>query len=189
LYKALIVSNSEKGINFLYELLKSLSFSQIITVKNGAEARRTMLQNEFDIAVINSPLSDEFGAELAQSIAVDGNCGVVMLVKNHIADEITQKVEDFGVLVVSKPTTKDIIYQSLKMLITARRNLLKLKKENNILKTKIEDIRLIDRAKCALIQYLNMTEPAAHRYIEKQAMDMRISKVQVSEGILKIYEV
>ncbi|MBO5438043.1 MAG: ANTAR domain-containing protein, partial [Thermoguttaceae bacterium] len=33
-----------------------------------------------------------------------------------------------------------------------------------------------DRAKCVLIEYLNMTEADAHRYIEKQAMDLRRSK-------------
>ena len=47
---------------------------------------------------------------------------------------------------------------------------------------------LIDRAKCVLIQVLGMTEPQAHRYIEKQAMDMRVSKRQVAEELLKTYE-
>jgi len=63
-----------------------------------------------------------------------------------------------------------------------------LKNENIKLQKKIEDIRLIDRAKCVLIQYLNMTEPQAHRYIEKQAMDMRITRAEVAQGILKTYE-
>ena len=51
-----------------------------------------------------------------------------------------------------------------------------------------EEIRLVDRAKCALIQYLGMSEATAHRYIEKQAMDLRKTKVQIAEGILKTYE-
>ena len=53
---------------------------------------------------------------------------------------------------------------------------------------KIEEIRLIDRAKCILIQYLQMTEPQAHKYIEKQAMNLRQSRVQMAESILKTYE-
>ena len=47
----------------------------------------------------------------------------------------------------------------------------------------------MDRAKCVLIQYLNMTETQAHRYIEKQAMDLRTTRRQIAEGILKTYEV
>jgi len=50
------------------------------------------------------------------------------------------------------------------------------------------DIRIIDRAKCLLISYLNMSEQEAHRYIEKQAMDMRLTKRMIAEGIIKTYE-
>ena len=66
--------------------------------------------------------------------------------------------------------------------------MLGLRDENIQLQQKIEEIRLVDRAKCALIQYLNLTEAQAHRYIEKQAMDLRLSRRQVAEAILKTYE-
>ena len=56
------------------------------------------------------------------------------------------------------------------------------------LQKKIEEIRLVDRAKCVLIQYLNMTEAEAHRYIEKQAMDMRKTKKTIAENILNTYD-
>ena len=51
-----------------------------------------------------------------------------------------------------------------------------------------EDIRLIDRAKCILIEYLNMTEKQAHKYIEKQAMDLRTTRRAVAESLLRTYE-
>ena len=60
--------------------------------------------------------------------------------------------------------------------------------ENSKLTQKIEDVRIIDRAKCLLISYLKVNEQEAHRYIEKQAMDMRITRREVAEGILKTYE-
>jgi response regulator NasT len=47
---------------------------------------------------------------------------------------------------------------------------------------------LIERAKRALMVYLNFTEPQAHRYIEKHSMDMRVRKIEIARGILKIYE-
>ena len=63
-----------------------------------------------------------------------------------------------------------------------------LKAENDRLLQKIEDIRLVDRAKCLLVQHLAMSEADAHRYIEKQAMDSRVPRVRVAEDILKTYE-
>lgn len=50
------------------------------------------------------------------------------------------------------------------------------------------EARLIERAKEVLMEYLKMTEAQAHRYIEKQAMDMRITRREVAESILKTYE-
>ena len=54
-----------------------------------------------------------------------------------------------------------------------------------MLKKRIEDIRVVDRAKCILISSMNMSEKEAHRYIEKRAMDMRISRRAVAEEILE----
>ena len=56
------------------------------------------------------------------------------------------------------------------------------------MKKTISDIKLIDRAKITLVEYLNMSEDESHKYIEKQAMDLRITKVEVAKSILKIYE-
>ena len=53
---------------------------------------------------------------------------------------------------------------------------------------KIEEIRLINRAKWLLIECLSMTEADAHRYIEKQSMDLRVSKREVAESIIKTYQ-
>ena len=55
------------------------------------------------------------------------------------------------------------------------------------LKVKMEEIRLINRAKMVLMQNLNMTEQDAHRYIEKEAMDRCIKKIAVAEQVIKTY--
>ena len=60
--------------------------------------------------------------------------------------------------------------------------------ENERLKAKLGDAKLIGRAKCVLVQYLNMTEADAHRFIEKRAMDRRVSSREVALDILKMYE-
>ena len=52
---------------------------------------------------------------------------------------------------------------------------------------KLKDIRVIDKAKCLLIQYERLTEEEAHRAIEKQAMDRRVSRREVAERILEAY--
>ena len=55
------------------------------------------------------------------------------------------------------------------------------------LEDKMQEIRIINRAKWILISELKMTEADSHRYIEKQAMDRCVSKREIAEGIIRTY--
>lgn len=184
----LIVSSSKKGIDFFTDVLSQNSYGEIVTVKNGGEARRLLIERDFDLCIINAPLIDEFGDEFANNIVSTGIGQAILIVKSDIYDEVSEKVEAFGVITIAKPMNRTIFWSALKLVNATYNKMYKLKRENNKLLQKIEDIRMIDRAKCILIQYLNMTESEAHRYIEKQAMDMRSTKRVIAEGILRTYE-
>ena len=63
-----------------------------------------------------------------------------------------------------------------------------LRTENAKLLDKIAQLRLVDRAKCYLIEKKGYTETDAHRLIEKRAMDTRRSRVEIAQEILDSYE-
>ena len=184
----LLVSSNEKGTDMLTQLLKTINSPRIHAVSNGAEARREVTLGDYDLVVINSPLTDEFGHDAAIYITESTSAAVVMVVKAEVSDQVSSKVENNGVLVISKPINKLLFYQGVKLACAARIRVMGFRNENLKLHNKIEEIRLVDRAKCVLIQYLKLTEAQAHRHIEKQAMDMRLTKYEVAQGILKTYE-
>ena len=74
---------------------------------------------------------------------------------------------------------------ALTWMVSARERLRKTEKKSLTLAEKMEEIRLVNRAKWLLIERRNMDEPTAHRYIEKQAMDRCITRRAVAEEILK----
>lgn len=184
----LIVSSSKKGTIFFKEVLSQNSYEEIVTATNGGEARRLLVDREFDLCIINAPLVDEFGEDFAKNVVSNGIGQVILVVNIDIYEEISNKVEDLGVITIAKPMNRSIFWSALKIATATYNKISKLKRENSKLLQKIEDIRMIDRAKFILIQYLNMTESEAHRYIEKQAMDMRTKKRIIAEGILRTYE-
>ena len=186
--KTLIISGSEQALSLLSDLMKSYNGSQIVSASSGNEARRLINRTDFDMVIISTPLPDEFGNELAATIAEKTSAGVMLICKSDIAEEISEKVEVYGVCVLAKPLNKTLFFHSVKLLQATRARMLSVMKEYSKLQTKIEESRLINRANCILIQYLKLTEPQAHRYIEKQAMDQRISKLEVAKNILKTYE-
>ena len=73
------------------------------------------------------------------------------------------------------------------ILLSAREKLRKTEKKSLSIEEKMEEIRIVNRAKWILIRELKLDEPEAHRYIEKQAMDRCISKRIVAEDIIKTY--
>ena len=184
----MVEAGTDQGKSFLTDLLKARAFDRVVAVSNGGEARRAMIQDGYDLVLINTPLRDESGFELAVSVTQSSDSSVLVLVKAEMADEIAEKVEDYGVLIVPKPVSRQVFYQTLKIATASRKRMLGLKSENNKLQQKIEEIKLVDRAKCALIQYRRLTEQEAHRYLEKQAMDTRLTRRQIAEDIIKTYE-
>lgn len=67
----------------------------------------------------------------------------------------------------------------------ARERLRRLEKKASTVEEKMEEIRLVNRAKWVLIETHHMSEPDAHRYIEKQAMDRCTSRKEIAQEILQ----
>lgn len=185
---ALIVTSTKEGVAYFTDMLNAASFHHIVALRSCGEARRLLLERDFDLVIINAPLQDESGESLSRHIASKGISQVIFAVKSEYFDEVSSITEGDGVLVVAKPINKHILWSAIQLARSAGKRLTRIKAENSKLKQKIEDIRVIDRAKCILISMLNMSEQEAHRFIEKQAMDMRQTKREISEGILKTYE-
>lgn len=183
----LVIAATDKGRELLSGLMKPYA-GNVTTLSGCGEARRKLIECDYDLIIINTPLPDEFGHELAVELTQKTDAAILLLVKSELADDVACRVEDYGILVVSRPIHREAFYQSIKIVQTARRRMLGLRQENIKLQKKIEEIRLVDRAKCALIQYLGLTESQAHKYIEKQAMDLRQTRGSIAAEILKTYE-
>ena len=188
IYSVLVVSSAEKVVKPMLEMLPEKMFDPIMTATDATQARRKLLENDFDIVIVNSPLKDEFGTRLALDICSKSSAGVLLFVKaEHYAD-ITAKVMPYGVLTISKPTSSSMIAQSVQMLCSTRERLRIMEKKNASVEEKIEEIRIVNRAKCLLIEQLKMTESEAHRYIEKQAMDRCVTRRVIAENIILTYK-
>ncbi len=185
---ALIVSNSDKATAVFNETLSSAAITHITAVKSCAEARRLLLERSFDLIVVNAMLKDESGERFSRHVASSGLSQVILAVKNEYFDEVSSVCENDGVLTVSKPINKALFRSALAFAKSAHSRVLRMHSENSLLKRKIEDIRVIGRAKCMLISFRGMNEQEAHRHIEKQAMDERRTRREIAEGILNEYD-
>ena len=185
--KVMIVSTTEKSQQMLAGLFTQSPRPSIIMASSGAAARQMLGETECDLVLINTPLQDEFGNELAIRAARCG-CGVMLLVRAELEEEVSTQVEEYGVFVLPRPLSRSAFYQSMRLLRIMKKREERLLEENRRLREKIDEIRIVERAKYVLIDHLAFSEEQAHRYIEKQAMDRRVTRRSIAEGILNTYE-
>jgi response regulator NasT len=94
------------------------------------------------------------------------------------------KAENAGILTLAKPVSRRDFNTALKLITATSARLLNEEKKARKLQEKLEEIKLVNRAKFILIEKHKMTESEAHRFIEKDAMDSRRSKAQVAKEII-----
>ena len=169
------------------QLLLELDCDNISTFTSGAIIRGVDI-SKFDSVIISTPLSDEFGLDLVADIAKDAKNGIVVLAKREIADEVQKKIRFTGAFVLPRPFNKALLIQTIKLAEIAHIGMAKLEEENRQLTQQLSDMKIVNRAKSMLMQYLNLTEEQAHRHIQKQAMDLRKTQRAVAEDILKTYQ-
>ena len=176
----LIVSGSEQ---FTALFQKAISKNRLIaaaSVKGAAAARRRVMERNYDIVVIIAPLQEEFGHELALDLSEKGNSSVLLIVPSAVYDTVT----DYGVLVLSKPFSGSIADKAVRFLLAEQRRVLRLEKRVRTLEEKMEELRIVSKAKLLLIEKRQMSEEEAHRHIGKQAMDHGVTRRQAAEQIL-----
>lgn len=183
-YSVLTVSANEKFNISLRALLNESKFSPVKTVSSVSSARRELLSRSYDLIMINSPLPDGNGIDLAVDICSQSSSGVMMFIKNERFDDVSGVLTEYGVLTVPVPTSVSIINQSLRLLCSTRERMKKVEQKTAKLEEKMEEIRIVNRAKWALIDRYQMNEATAQRFIEKTAMDECITKQAVAERII-----
>ena len=186
-YSVLIVSAAEGFNDALSALLPTSKYSPTNFVSNISAAKRALAERAFDFVIINSPLPDDIGTRFAIDTGSSKETVVLLMVRAELQAEIYDKVAEHGVFVLPKPTSKPTMAIALSWLSSAREKLRKTEKKTLSIEEKMEEIRIVNRAKWILIRELKLDEPEAHRYIEKQAMDRCISKRTVAEEIIKTY--
>ena len=186
-YAVLIVSASEKFDTQSRALLPGTDYHPVHSVSSVGQARRMLLETDYDLVLILSPLKDDFGSQLAVDVCTDTSAGAMLFVKGELMESVSARVTEYGVMVLSMPTSSALVSQSLRMLCAQRERLRRLEASRQSVEEKIEEIRLVNRAKWLLIECLSMTEADAQHYIERQSMDQRITKRQAAENIIRTY--
>ena len=115
-YSVLLVSASGSFLTSLQPMLPMTEYWPVTTVTSISSARRALVEKPYDLIIINAPLRDEFGTRFAIDVSAKSSAIVLLFVKNDRYPEVYGKVMEHGVLAVSKPTSTQMVAQSLRVM-------------------------------------------------------------------------
>ena len=182
-HSVLLVSRDSKIVSQISAFLVPPLF-ELTTTSDFNEARRMATERTFNIIIADS--GDGYDTDFAINVA-DSYSTILLLVPNEHFDEISYRVEGYGILTITKPFEPFYFYNMVKIAIAVQYKVQVLSSQTTKLKVKMEEIKQVNRAKMLLMSNMNMSEQEAHRYIEKEAMDRGMKRIAISEEIIKTY--
>ncbi|MCI5771750.1 MAG: ANTAR domain-containing protein [Clostridiales bacterium] len=187
-YSLVLASPSNRFVQAVMPFLPDNRYETPVLCTDAAAVRKLLSVQKMDLALISMPLPDEAGLSLATDICAGSGMGVVLLTSAARYQETSDRAAPFGVMTLQKPTSGQLLTQALGIACATRERLRRMEEKNASIEEKMEEIRLVSHAKWVLIDQLKMSEPEAHRYIEKLAMDRCVTRRAVAQDILSIYK-
>ena len=182
-YSILIVSSSEQFNTVARKVLPNGKFNVVETKKSISAAKRELITRPYDLILVNAPLTDGFGTQFVMEVRERRSMGIILAVPGEVHGDISDKLADQGIIAIAKPIVTKNLEVQIRLLLAMLENVKEAERKVTRIEEKMEEVRLVSRAKLVLIQK-GMSEEEAHDYIIKQAMNTGQTKKSVAEDIL-----
>ncbi len=186
-YSVLIVSSPSSFTQVVPSLFPETSFYPVKIVESALQARRTQLFRTYDLVIINAPLKDESGIALALDAGEKKESSVLFLSPPSSFSEVEAKVKGCGIYTLKKPLSLEQISNAVRWLTVSAERIKTMEAERIKVEEKMEEIKIVTRAKLILIHDLKMSEEEAQKFIIKEAMDKSITKKEEAGIIINTY--
>lgn len=182
-YSVLIVSSSEQFNITVKKVLPDRRFDVIEIRKSASSARRELLVREYDLVVVNAPLTDGMGNEFVMDVVEKHSSGVILAVPTEVYASVNDHLIEYGVMTLPKPLKLAELERMIRLSIALNDRLRKVHVKLRTLNEKMEELKIVSRAKIILVER-GMSEADAHEYIIREAMNKGLTKRQVAEEIV-----
>ena len=185
LVRRVVIAEDEALIRLdLAEMLAEVGYDIVGQAGDGQTAVELAEQHRPDLVVLDVKMPRLDGIAAAQRIAEQRIAPVVILTAFSQRD-LVERARDAGAMAyLVKPFNKTDLVPAIEMAVSRFAELRSLEAEVADLTDRLETRKAVDRAKGVLQRDLELSEPDAFRWIQKTAMDLRLSMRQVAEGVI-----
>ena len=186
--RRVVVAEDEALIRLdLVEMLGELGYEVVGQGADGEKAVALAEQLEPDLVVLDVKMPVLDGLSAAERIGAMGRSAVVMLTAFSQRELVERAAAAGAMAYLVKPFTAADLGPALEVALARHDQLRALTAEVGELEERLETRKLVDRAKAALGEQ-GLSEAEAFRWIQKAAMDRRLSMREVAEAVLRAQE-
>jgi response regulator NasT len=179
----ILVAEDETIIRLdLVEMLTEAGYEVIAQAENGAVAVELAKQHKPDLAILDVKMPEMDGITAAEQIIL---LAPVLMLTAFSQRELVERARDAGVMAyVVKPFSINDLVPAIEIAISRHKQMKSLEDEVADIYERLETRKVIDRAKGILMKAMNLSEPESFSWIQKTAMDRRISMKEVANAII-----
>jgi response regulator NasT len=179
----ILVAEDEAIIRLdLVEMLTEAGYTVVAQATNGVEAIALANEHKPDLAILDVKMPEMDGITAAAAII---DIAPVLMLTAFSQRELVERARDAGAMAcVVKPFSISDLVPAIEIAISRHTQLKALQSEVTDLHERLETRKVIDRAKGILMQALALSEPEAFSWIQRAAMDRRISMKEVAQAVI-----
>ena len=179
----ILVAEDETLIRMdLIEMLREAGYDVVAEASNGEEAIALTKEHTPDLAILDVKMPILDGISAAEQIIA---ISPVLILTAFSQKDLVERARDAGAMAyVVKPFTINDLLPAIEISISRHKQMKSLEAEVADLHGRLETRKVIDRAKGILMKALNLSEPEAFSWIQRAAMDRRITMKEVAEAVI-----
>jgi response regulator NasT len=184
--RRVVIAEDEALIRLdLAEMLAEEGYDVVAAVEDGESAVSSAEELRPDLVILDVKMPRLDGIAAAERIAAQRIAPVVMLTAFSQRD-LVERARDAGAMAyLVKPFDKSDLVPAIEMAASRFAELQQLEAEVADLTDRLETRKVVDKAKGVLQEKLGLSEPDAFRWIQKTAMDLRLSMREVADGVVE----
>ena len=182
----MVIAEDEALIRMdLAEMLSEEGYDVVGQAPDGEQAVSLAEEHRPDLVILDVKMPRLDGITAAERIAAQRIAPVVILTAFSQRD-LVERARDAGAMAyLVKPFSKSDLVPAIEMAMSRFAEVQQLEGEVADLTERLETRKAVDRAKSVLQDRLGLSEPDAFRWIQKTAMDLRLSMRQVADGVIE----
>ena len=179
----ILVAEDEALIRMdLIEMLREAGYEVVAEAADGAQAIELAELHKPDLAILDVKMPVLDGISAAEKII---SIAPVLMLTAFSQKELVERARDAGVMAyVVKPFSIGDLIPAIEIAFSRHKQMVSLADEVADLHDRLETRKLIDRAKGILMKALNLSEPEAFSWIQKAAMDRRLTMKEVAQAVI-----